>query len=930
MVLYTSRIMAEQSFKDTLNLPHTEFPMRAQSAIEDPKMLNRWEQEQLASKAQQLNPQGTKFIVHDGPPYANGNIHLGHAYNKILKDIIAKSRRMMGMNVPCTPGWDCHGLPIELAVIKKEPQLRGIELMSACRKTANHWIAEQKRQFQALGVLMDWDNPYITMSPSYEAATVRAFGILFEKGFITRMLKTVPWCPSCGTVLASAEIEYKDRSDPSLYIGFNLLNNSEHAAIVIWTTTPWTIPLNQAILVHPREKYYTVAHAQTGKKYIIGASRHEALEKTWGTQLTILQEHTGAELGYLHAQHPLIPEKSVPIIATDSVSLTDGTGAVHCAPGCGPEDYEVGRAWGLEIYSPITPYGKYTADVTPRELAGVTLKVGQTWVPEQLAQQGLLVHADTITHPYPHCWRCHGGLIFRATEQWFCNLEHDNLRERALNTLENKQVAFVPLRSKNFLRATLERRQEWCISRQRQWGVPIPALLCETCNAPAISSQFITAVADKISREGVEYWARSSIEDLKALDPTLGVCTQCNNKGFKKEQDILDVWFDSGISHYAVLLARDYLHYPADVYLEGVDQHRGWFQSSLLTSMALEKRPCMKTIITHNHIVDTRGQKMSKSIGNIVTPQEIAQKIGTDGLRLWVSSIDIERDAVISDELLTHVADVFRKVRNTCRFLLSNLYDFDHSIHAITPDKLTPIDQYALWQLHVCNAQIVTQYTEFSFTGVFHTLNQYCAVQLSALYLDIIKDRLYTAGANSHERRSAQTTCYTILDTLTRLMAPIMSFTAEQVSDFYQKNKLNSIHLQLFNTTRSPFDEKHEKAWEQLLQLRGIILKAIEPLRAAQTIKHSLDARVTLQIRPGTSYDTAIKLLSNNYSREQLLQEWCIVSQAVLKIENFDSNSDVQVQVEHAQGSKCPRCWQWSLTVDSRELCKKCHYAVST
>jgi isoleucyl-tRNA synthetase len=955
----------KKNFKDTLNLPHTNFPIRANYKEEDAQLLERWEKESLYQKSFNHNKGEKKFILHDGPPYANGHLHSGHAYNKILKDVVCKSQRMMGKQVPVIPGWDCHGLPIEFAVKKENPTLTGSALKKACREYANKWITIQKYEFKQLGVLMNWDQPYLTMDFTYEAAILEAFSVFVEAGYIERKNKTVPWCPSCQTVLAAAEIEYHDRKDPSLYVLFALNDDTQlrilpqlqnkPVSLLVWTTTPWTIPLNRAILLKPDTDYVV---CETEHAYVvIGKTLADKVASTCGFEKNILAEINSQQFAREKAIHPL-SHMQVPILLDDSVLLDDGTACVHSAPGAGPIDYEVGIKNNLEIYSPITPNGHYTADIKPGELAGMSVADGQGWVITQLLNNNKLLFKSSIKHSYPHCWRCRGGLIFRATKQWFCDLSHNNLKDKAAQKI--KIISMIPQGSHNRFEATLEGRLEWCLSRQREWGVPIPALLCLECDHAFTNKQFIAGIAQHIQHHGIEYWDTVLLESILPKNIS---CTKCGSKKFRKETDILDVWFESGISHYAVLLKNPDLSYPADIYLEGKDQHRAWFQSSLLTSMILEEKPCMRSIVTHGFTVDEHGRKMSKSLGNVVSPQEMVERLGTDGLRLWAASIDITGDAIVSDILLKNVQEVLRKIRNTCRFLLSNINDFDFKRDEVPLEKMQTIDKYALQELFELYEEIIYSYKEYNFTRIFHLLGTYCAVNLSAFYLDIIKDRLYVEKKDGRLRRSAQTVCFVILDTLTKLMAPILSFTAEQLSDHYQKDKIESIHLQQFPTlpyvwrqlvrSTSPNDLMHiygggmettkltiemneivrryEESWMILKEIRSALLKAIEIEREKQLIKHSLEAHVTLYIDQNAEYASLINKFFINLNKEMaadFFKEFLIVSQVVIAINPDGLVTTIMpgllAQVKHADGVKCPRCWQWSVTNHSDHLCDRC------
>lgn len=929
------------TFKDTLNLPKTEFPIRPNAKVDDPALIERWEREGLYAKAMASHEGKATYILHDGPPYANGNIHLGHAYNKILKDIIAKAHRMSGEHVPLTPGWDCHGLPIEIKVLQEQPGLEPLAFKKACRTYAQTWIDVQRSEFKRLGIVMDWEHPYRTMDFSYEATIMRAFGRLHHDGFIERKNKTVAWCPSCQTTLASAEIEYEDRKDPSIYVLFQLAHipDPRIAALVggapvhlaVWTTTPWTLPLNRALAIKPKSNYQLVR--MQDKLIVVGEKLAAKLIALQTGDHEIVTDIPAESLAGLEARHPFVEGLTVPIMLDDEVSLEDGTAIVHKAPGCGPEDYEFGVKHGLEIYSPITADGRYTDQIVPKELAGMSVADAQGWVIKKLAETGTLFHKASITHSYPHCWRCHNGLIFRATRQWFFDLQHEGIQEKALQAVTT-QIKFVPETGRNFLHATLAHRWEWCLSRQKLWGVPIPALICVECDIAITDQAFIEKVAAHVAQEGVEYWERASLADLGATDLQ---CAQCKGTVFRKETDILDVWFDAGLSHLAVLQPKK--QFPADLYLEGVDQFRGWFQSSLLTSLVLEKEPSMRMIATHGFTVDEQGRKMSKSLGNVIPPQQLIDRLGTDGVRLWAASLGLEGDAVVSERVTQNVGEVFRKVRNTCRFLLQNLYDFSIERDGLPVSELRYLDTLVLLQCAAFNEKMRKAYLRVDLTEVFHGLADFCTTQLSSLYLDAIKDRLYVESASGKARRSAQTVVWYLLDTLTRLMAPICSCTAEQLADLYQVKPHESIHLQLF-ADLAPIAEEiragvtnDEQQWETMLLLRDAILKELEMKREQGIIKHSLEAHVTIYFMTECPQCSTLAALKEQLERrgetiESFLQELCIVSkieftEAVDELPQ-SSLAGVFASVEHAAGSKCPRCWQWQETTQADGLCDRC------
>jgi isoleucyl-tRNA synthetase len=931
----------KKNYKDTLNLPTTEFPIRFNPRVEDKKILKRWEQEELYTKTFKLNAGNTPFILAIGPPYANGPIHLGHAYNNILKDIVGKSQRMQKKHVPITPGWDCHGLPIELKVSQElaGKQVSYDEFIAACRAYASKWVDIQRDELKQLGVLMDWPNPYLTMNYGYEASILQALGIFLEKDFVERKNKTVPWCASCETVLANAEIEYQERKDPSIYVPFRLDSTSSktlfpehgntHVSVLIWTTTPWTLPLNRAVLLNPKAEYSLITIKD--KFIVIGKDLAQPFCDRLEVPYVLLAIRTGQQLldAKPQLQHPLIADLQVPLIPSETVETKEGTAFVHCAPGCGPEDYEIGIRYGLEIFSPLSPAGSYTCGITPRELEGISIKDGQIWVMKQLALGDNLLYKSTVRHSYPHCWRCHQGLMFRATKQWFIDLQKHDLKERTINALDT--IVTYPKKAHNRLKATLEGRLEWCVSRQRIWGVPIPALICTTCDTAYSNKAFVDSIAQQVAEHGVEYWHNTPIEEL-----VVGImCSACGENGFKKETDILDVWFDSGVSHYAVLCKRPELQFPANMYLEGKDQHRGWFQSSLLTSMVIEKEPAMRSILTHGFTVDKEGKKMSKSLGNVITPWVIADTKGMDVLRLWVSSIDYTDDAVISDILLKNIQEVFRKIRNTLRFLLSNVHDFQLESDTIPLDQLNAIDQYALYTLSEFNKKIIAYYNAYDFTAIFHAFADYCASDLSSLYLDIVKDRLYVEKKEGRSRRSAQTVCWYLLDTLTHLIAPIMSFTAEQISDHFQPPGTESIHLQPFSTPPHilvPIDQ-----WDALLALRSAVLKAIEKLREQGVVKHSLEVDVSLYLDPYIKDSALLQTFLHHLhiqTAQEFVKEFCIVSNvSFLDMPEKAQESTMKglfIEVKKMEGEKCPRCWHWSVAEHKDGLCQRCENIVLT
>lgn len=954
-------------YQSTLNLPQTEFSIRANAHEKEPALLKRWKEADTAQKAMEKNKGKAKFVLHDGPPYANGHLHMGHALNKILKDIVCKSQRMAGKYVPFVLGWDCHGLPIELKVMKEletQAQENAIHkgmVKQACRDYAAGWIATQKEEFENLGVLSDQTTRYATMDPSYEASILRALATFVKHDYIERKGKTVPWCSSCKTVLATAEIEYKDRKDPSSYVLFPVPDDvarmtfpfafEKHQNLeinfLVWTTTPWTLPLNRALVINPTVEYVVIKEPTSDRAFIVAAQLADKICSMLKIEKQIVSEFDAVVFQNKRVKHPLIDDLTVPVLMDESIVANEGTAVLHCAPGCGPDDYLLGIKNNLEIFSPVSDDGKYTFGIAPAQLEGMPVADGQFWVLKALAERGRLLHKTSLNHSYPHCWRCHNGLIFRATDQWFCDLQKNDLVSKALKELE--YVEFIPTWGKQRLQSFVGNRTEWCISRQRQWGVPIPALLCGTCNWAYLDAEFIGKVADHVARRGVEYWDWVTITDLleEGLIKPDFTCKNCGNKDvttFVKEEDILDVWFDSGASSYAVL-AQDpvMLGFPADLYLEGSDQHRGWFQSSLLCAMAIEGKAPYKALLTHGFVVDENKHKMSKSVGNVVAPDEVIKQYSRDILRLWVASADYQDDIVISEKVLKNMAEVYRKIRNTCRFLISNLYDFDAVKDLVHIKDLLSLDQFALAQLHELNAKVQDAYAQYNFSSIVQLINNYCANDLSAVYLDVLKDRLYCEKSDGPSRRSAQTVMHHIAQVLIRLLAPIMSFTAEEIADYVGLDQ-DSIHLTDFATCLDVWEElrpdqsraestvKMQGFWIMLHELRAAVLKAIEPLREQGVVKHSLEAKVMLHVtKQEGARDLFNEFIAEHKSLEDVskfFKDWLIVSH----VEFVQTIGDCQptdlswlsLKVEHADGVKCPRCWQWSISTHDKQLCKRC------
>jgi isoleucyl-tRNA synthetase len=938
---------SKNKYKDTLNLPHTDFSIRANAYNKEPELLKKWDEDGVHEKVSKRGKTGETFIVFDGPPYANGHIHMGTAANKTLKDIVAKSRRMAGYYVPFKPGWDCHGLPIEQKVIGEKKDVDPQVIKKACRKFANKWIDIQRKEFKNIGILGDWENPYITMDPSYEASIVRSFSRFIKDGYIERKNKTVPWCSTCRTVLATAEIEYQDRKDPSIYIFFPVeiedgkklfakaykKYSDLDVGFLIWTTTPWTIPLNRAVVLNPSSHYVLLKGRGSKKAYIIGKDLVDTLCDILELKKEVLGEVHSKDFLGVHVCHPFIEDLNVPVLLDHSVTLNEGTACMHMAPGCGPEDYTLGVQNNIEIFSPLSPDGKYTEGIEPKELEGMSIEDGQIWVIKKLAATETLECKTSVRHSYPHCWRCRKGLMFRATKQWFCNLQKNDLVNAALKEIE--RVGFVPETGRARLSSTVGNRTEWCISRQRNWGVPIPALHCTECETSFLDAGFVEKVADGVQKDGVEYWDKIAVDEMitNNLLPRNFACKQCKNsdlKKFKKEHDILDVWFDSGVAHYAVAQEDDRFVGTADVYIEGSDQHRGWFQSSLLVSMILQKHSPTKAIVTHGYVVDGKGHKMSKSIGNVIAPEEIIKQYSRDILRLWVASVDYQGDMVVSQDILKTVSEVYRKIRNTCRFLLANLYDFDIKKDAIAIEDMEIVDQYGMHLLYKCVGQMRTAYDQYDINSAFRVLNTFCTTTLSAFYLDVIKDRLYVEKPDGKLRQSAQTVCYHILDALTTHMAPVLSFLAEDIFENYSKNK-ESIHLQTFTDVVDVSEHIDHNDWEDLLWLRSVILRALEEKRSEGVIGHSLDAKVAIYLDTKEKnakriHDFFKKLDKDNI--ERFFKDLFIVSHVTFAPKASGLNkTDVPgifVSIDHADGDKCLRCWQWEAEGYNDDLCYRC------
>ncbi len=932
------------NYKDTLNLPKTNFPMKADLGRLEPRILDKWEKEDIYRKLQDMTKGTLRYILHDGPPYANGHIHQGHALNKILKDLIIKSKMMEGYSAPYVPGWDCHGLPIEHQVLKelgpKKEGMNKLEIRRRCREYADRFVDIQRNEFKRLGVFGDWNNPYLTMTPDYEAAIVREFGKIVATGSVYKGKKPVLWCSFDETALAEAEVEYQDHASPSVYVKFPVVNplgkfsidTVKGTHIVIWTTTPWTLVANQAIALN-HSFIYRLVKTPDGE-LILAQNLIESCMKALGfnTDAYRITEGawTGRELENIICRHPWI-DREVPIILGDHVTLEQGTGCVHTAPGHGQEDYEVGLQYGLEVYAPVDHHGKFTQDAG--RFAGQKVLEANKEIIGLLKERDMLLKEETITHSYPHCWRCKNPVIFRATEQWFISMENSMLRERAINAIKN-DVVWIPKWGKDRILGMMEGRPDWCISRQRAWGVPIVAFTCLDCKEVILSQDIVNYVADQmeITGEGSDIWFSKTADKLL---PEGTSCPVCKGNRFQQEEDILDVWFESGVSHAAVLKRRQELKWPADLYLEGSDQHRGWFHSSLLTALLSDGQVPYNAVLTHGFVVDGNGKKMSKSAGNVVAPQEVINKYGAEILRLWAAASDYRDDVRVSDEILCHLAEAYRKIRNTCRFLLGNLYDFDPDIDLVPHNKLTEIDRWALHSLQILIEKSKRGYSEFEFHLVFHSLNNFCSVEMSSFYLDILKDRLYTAGKDSLERRSSQTALYQILLSLTKLMAPLLSFTAEELWEYLpKKDKEESVYMSRFPEVVEQYkDQDLGLKWERLRDARNHVMALLEKARQERLIGSSLEASVA--IYANKEWFGLLK------AHENILPFIFIVSEVsvspldeILPETRFTSLCGVgRIDVDKASGNKCERCWNYKDTVgkdsDHPALCEKCLSAIA-
>lgn len=918
-------------YQQTLQLPATDFPMRGNLPAREPEMLAQWEQEDYYGQLQDLGRKQNRptFILHDGPPYANGDIHIGTALNKILKDIVIRSRSLAGYHVPYVPGWDTHGLPIELHVVralgKRREGMPVEEFRKYCTDYALEQLDIQRKQFRRLGVWGDWQHPYMTLDPKYEAVQIEVFGEMAKKGYVYKALKPVYWCADCQTALAEAEIEYADHRSASIFVRFPVQNGQgvlteDDTFFVIWTTTPWTIPANLGIALHP---YYDYVLVQTtrGKLILAKELADNVLQELGLPNQGILGEFKGSQLEGIVCTHPLVERESL-VILGDHVTLEAGTGCVHTAPGHGLEDYVVGLQYDLPILSPVDAQGRFTAEAGP--YAGLTLDEGNKVVVKDLEAKGALLKMGFVDHSYPHCWRCKEPVIYRATDQWFVSI--DGFREGMLKTIQD--VQWIPSWGIDRIGGMIADRGDWCISRQRVWGVPIPVFYCD-CGENIIAPETIQHIAEIFRTEGSNAWFSKSAQEL--LPPGY-TCPACGGDSFRKETDTMDVWFDSGVSHQAVLANRPELSWPADLYLEGSDQHRGWFQSSLSTSVATMGKAPYKAVLTHGMVVDGEGKKMSKSIGNVVAPEEVWGKYGADVLRLWVSSAEFRGDVRISDDILKQLSEAYRRIRNTARFILGNLHDFDPKVHTVPYEEMEELDRWALMKLAKLGDRMRTAYEKCEFHIAYYAVHQFCSVDLGGFYLDVLKDRLYCDGANSKERRSAQTAFMVIIKELAQLIAPILVFTSEEIWKHLPASARpeKSVHFSTWQELPEEYRAQElEERWDEFLEIRKVVSKALEIARTDKVIGAANEAEVIIYADEHTQ-----KTLNAFSANLRLL--FIVSGVEVRPLEEgqhaLHREEGIAVDVEHATGEKCERCWKYfqemSTHPEHPRICQRCLEAI--
>ncbi|MBL7072301.1 MAG: isoleucine--tRNA ligase [Candidatus Omnitrophica bacterium] len=928
----------KSGYKDTLNLPRTTFSMKANLPQKEPEILKLWQKEDIYAEIIKKRKKSKKvFILHDGPPYANGHIHLGHVLNKILKDICVKYFTLRGHFSPFVPGWDCHGLPVEHQLFKElklsKDDIDQVKFRKKAYAYAMKYVKIQSGEFERLGIFGEWKNPYLTLTKDYEADILESLADLYEKNYIYKDLKPVNWCRKCETALAEAEVEYFDKTSPSVYVKFQAKIESSKknkTFFVIWTTTPWTLLANVAVALHPEFNYAFLE--ANGETWIMASDAVKpAMEKFGLRDYRITEEKTGKEIADLieNAEHPFIDRLSKVVLA-DYVTKEEGTGCVHTAPGHGQDDYFTGKKYDLPIIMPVEPTGVFSEEAGV--FAGENVFKANKSIIEKMRSDETLIMTEDITHSYPHCWRCKEPIIFRATEQWFMRIDHLDLRKKMARVI-NKKVEWVPPASKDRIGTMVKMRPDWCLSRQRYWGVPIPAFRCASCGKAFTNERIIRKVAGFTRDCGADAWFEKPVSEMIEKGT---VCRKCGEKEFVKENDILDVWFDSGISHRAVLEARDELSAPADLYLEGSDQHRGWFQASLITSMGINEKAPYKKVLTHGFVVDADGKKMSKSIGNVISPDEVMRKYGADILRLWVASSDYMGDIKVSSEILERLADGYRKIRNTFRFLLSNLYDFDVLRDKVETKDMPEIDRWMISRLNDLAKEITACYEKYEFYKVYRVVYNFCVYEISAFYLDISKDTLYVEGADSKVRRSVQTVIFEILNTLTRILSPILSFTTEEVwklMDFVGKE--GSVHMADWpdtdKTSRRSESEELNTKWSQILALRDGVMKLLELKRENGLIGSSLEAAVELYSDDSRMREF-IKTSETLFAGIFKVSEVLIAGKVSPEMEDVPGELKIKAMVTRAAGKKCERCWNFCKTVGENkefsDLCRRCNKVI--
>jgi isoleucyl-tRNA synthetase len=919
-------------WKDTCNLPRTSFSMKANLQTTEPETVARWDEMDLYGKIRAARKGAPQYLLHDGPPYANGEIHMGHALNKILKDLVVKSHNMLGFDAPYIPGWDCHGLPIELRVDRelgpKKKQMSTADFRRACQEYAAKYVDIQRREFKRLGIIGLWDDPYKTMAYPYQAAIVRALGKFVEKDMVYKGKKPVHWCTHCRTALAEAEVEYEPHSSPSIYVEFPLsdaslpelgtrvpaLASCTSVSVVIWTTTPWTIPSNLAIAFHPDFQYG--AYDVGGKAVIVAKDLAEAVGRKTGRSFdTLLATFDGKVMERLVFRHPLYARDSLGVLG-DYVTLEAGTGAVHTAPGHGADDYHTGIRYGLEIYGPLDPGGHFNESV--EMFAGLKVYDANPKIEAALKERGRLWHREDYDHSYPHCWRCHNPVIFLATSQWFIAMEAQHLRDHALKSI--RETRWIPEWGQARIEGMIANRPDWCISRQRVWGVPIPAMDCVKCGQPVLTKALVDKAASVFEVYGADSWYERAIEEFV---PEGMACAGCGGTEFERERNILDVWFDSGSSHEAVLPFRADHRWPADLYLEGSDQHRGWFHSSLLVGIGTRGRAPFNQVLTHGFVMDEHGRKMSKSLGNTTAPQDVIKQSGAEILRLWVSMVDYRYDMNISKEALSRAIEAYRKIRNVIRVLVANLYDFDPKHDSLPKAKLLEVDRWALARYADAAERIVKAYDDYDSPGIFQAASHLITVDLSAFYVDVTKDRMYTFGARSEARRSGQTAMFIIVDGLARLLAPILSVTMDELWRMLPGEREASVHMALFPKDVDQWkDAVLLERWAALADVRNEVNLQLEAKRKDKTIAANLSAQVTIQ----AGAETAALLAAYRDFLPALFGVSDVQVEAGLR-------TGLDVNVDRATGTRCERCWRYVPEVshepDRTGLCPRCVEALA-